>query len=105
MPACASSKNWASAMCDLVVRGDARDIAIEDGKIVAIGPELPGAAEEIDARGLHAFPAGVRLYARIVALPGPADGGGRQRPPWLDGQRIGIGGYSKLRPGSRQYSS
>src|ERR1700735_2605919 len=43
-------------MPDLVVRGDATDIAIEDGKIVAIGPQLPGAAEEIDARGLHVFP-------------------------------------------------
>jgi allantoinase len=43
-------------MADLVVRGDTQDIAIEDGKIVAIGPELPGAAEEIDARGLHVFP-------------------------------------------------
>jgi allantoinase len=42
-------------MPDLVVRGDALDIAIEDGKIVAIGPELPGAADEIDARGLHVF--------------------------------------------------
>ncbi len=43
-------------MPDLVVRGDSTDIAIEDGKIVAIGPELPGAADEIDARGLHVFP-------------------------------------------------
>jgi allantoinase len=43
-------------MPDLVVRCDMRDIAIEDGKIAAIGPELPGAAEEIDARGLHVFP-------------------------------------------------
>jgi allantoinase len=43
-------------MPDLLVRGDALDIAIEDGKIVASGPELPGAAEEIDARGLHIFP-------------------------------------------------
>ena len=43
-------------MPDLVIRGDAQDIAIEDGKIVAIGPELPSAAEEIDARGLHVFP-------------------------------------------------
>jgi allantoinase len=43
-------------MPDLVVRGDALDIAIDDGKIVAIGPELPGAADEIDARGLHVFP-------------------------------------------------
>jgi allantoinase len=43
-------------MRDVVVRGDTEDIAIEDGKIVAIGPELPGAAEEIDAHGLHVFP-------------------------------------------------
>ncbi|MGP0070647.1 MAG: allantoinase AllB [Bryobacteraceae bacterium] len=43
-------------MPDLVVRCDTRDIAIEDGKITAIGPELPGATEEIDARGLHVFP-------------------------------------------------
>lgn len=43
-------------MPDLVIRGDTQDIAIEDGKIAAIGPELPGAAQEIDARGLHVFP-------------------------------------------------
>jgi allantoinase len=43
-------------MLDLVVRGDTADIAIEDGQIVAIGPQLPGAAEEIDARGLHILP-------------------------------------------------
>src|SRR5271166_5617906 len=43
-------------MPDLVIRGDAQDIAIEDGKITAIGPQLPGAAEEIDARGLRVFP-------------------------------------------------
>ncbi|HTC89458.1 MAG TPA: allantoinase AllB [Bryobacteraceae bacterium] len=43
-------------MPDLVVRGDTEDIAIEDGKIVAIGPDLAGGTEEIDARGLHLFP-------------------------------------------------
>jgi allantoinase len=51
-------------MPDLVVRNGTlaidglpqADIAIEDGKIVAIGPELPGGADEIDARGLHLFP-------------------------------------------------
>jgi allantoinase len=51
-------------MPDLVVRGATlvrnglapADIAVEDGKIAAIGPELPGAAVEIDARGLHLFP-------------------------------------------------
>src|SRR5271170_172597 len=43
-------------MADLIVRRDAEDIAIEDGKIIAIGPDLPGAREEIDACGLHVFP-------------------------------------------------
>jgi allantoinase len=51
-------------MPELVVRGGTLitkglpqgDIAIEDGKIAAIGPQLPGAAEEIDARGFHVFP-------------------------------------------------
>jgi allantoinase len=51
-------------LADLVVRGGVliaaglpqADIAIADGKIVAIGPELPGAAQEIDASGLHVFP-------------------------------------------------
>jgi allantoinase len=50
------SNGWSSAMPDLVVRGDTEDIAIENGKIVAVGPELPGAAKEIDARELHVFP-------------------------------------------------
>ena len=43
-------------MADTVLRGDTLDIALEDGKIVTIAPELPGAAQEIDARGLHVFP-------------------------------------------------
>jgi allantoinase len=43
-------------MADLVVRGTHADIAIEDGRIAAIGPELPGGKAEIDARGLHVFP-------------------------------------------------
>jgi allantoinase len=58
-------KNWNSAMPEVVVRGGTlvteglpqADIAIEDGRIVAIGADLSGAAaEEIDARGLHVFP-------------------------------------------------
>jgi allantoinase len=51
-------------MPDLVVRGATvvtaglpqADIAIKDGRITAIGPELPGGPNEIDARGLHVFP-------------------------------------------------
>ena len=51
---------------DLVIRGGTvvlpgvfpaeADVAITDGLIEAIGPELPGAAEEIDARALHVLP-------------------------------------------------
>src|SRR5260221_12494163 len=52
-------------MPDVVIRGaklvmpdgviDA-DIPMEDGLFSAIGPELPGCAHEIDARGLTVFP-------------------------------------------------
>ena len=52
-------------MADLVIRGGTlvtpeglrpADIALEDGHIAAIGPELPGVTREIDARGLSVFP-------------------------------------------------
>lgn len=49
-------------MHDLVIRGGtiagagAADIAVEDGEIAALGAELPGAREELDARGLTIFP-------------------------------------------------
>jgi allantoinase len=52
-------------MADCIVRGGVlvqpsgivrADLAIEGGRIVEIGPELPGGAEEIDARGLTVFP-------------------------------------------------
>jgi allantoinase len=52
-------------MTDRVIRGSSLvlpggvqqlDLAIEDGAIQAIGPDLPGARQEIDARGLHVFP-------------------------------------------------
>lgn len=51
---------------DLLIRGGAvvtpegvtpADVAIADGQIVAVGPEVVGtAAEEVDARGLHVLP-------------------------------------------------
>jgi allantoinase len=61
---CGFLNSWSNCMPDLVVRGGTLvsdvlrqlDIAIDDGKIVAIGPELPGAAAEVDARGMHVFP-------------------------------------------------
>src|SRR5258707_7931839 len=58
-------------MAEVVVRGGTlvtpddllrADVAIEDGKIQAIGPELPGGAEEIAARGLHVFPAVIDVH-------------------------------------------
>src|SRR5258708_29848852 len=58
-------------MADLILRGGTlvtpeglqkADRAIEDGKIQSIGPELPGAKQEIDARGLHVFPAVIDVH-------------------------------------------
>jgi allantoinase len=58
-------------MPELIIRGGTlvtpdgllrADVAIGDGKIQAIGPELPGGVEEIDARGLHVFPAVIDVH-------------------------------------------
>lgn len=38
------------------------DVAIADGKIQAIAPELPGGKDEIDATGLHLFPAVIDIH-------------------------------------------
>lgn len=58
-------------MSDLVIRGSTLvlpdklqvlDVAVEDGVISKIGPDLPGAAEEIDAQGLHVFPGVIDIH-------------------------------------------
>ena len=58
-------------MAELILRGGTivtpeglsrADLAIEDGKIQAIGAELPGGAAEIDAAGLHVFPAVIDVH-------------------------------------------
>jgi allantoinase len=58
-------------MTDRVIRGGSLvlpggvqqlDLAIEDDAIQAIGHELPGARQEIDARGLHVFPAVIDVH-------------------------------------------
>lgn len=58
-------------MPDLVIRGGAlvladgvhqADLTIEDGVISEIGPDLPGASEEINARGLHVFPGVIDIH-------------------------------------------
>jgi allantoinase len=61
-------------LTDLVVRGGLvvtaesaviADIAIEDGRISAIAPELPGAAKEISARGLTVFPGLIDIHVHL----------------------------------------
>ncbi|MCU1338425.1 MAG: allB 2 [Bryobacterales bacterium] len=57
-------------MADVVIRGGTLvsegmrqfDVAIQDGRIEAIGRDLPGAKEEIDARGLHVFPGVIDVH-------------------------------------------
>src|SRR5579872_4677337 len=58
-------------MGELIVRGGTlvtpqgllrADIAIDNGTIQSIGPELRGGTEEIDARGLHVFPAVIDVH-------------------------------------------
>jgi allantoinase len=65
------SINWSVRMPELVIRGGTlvtpegllrADVAIEGGRIQAIAPELPGGADEIDARGLHVFPAMIDVH-------------------------------------------
>ena len=48
------------------------DIAVEDGRIVAIAPELPSSGEEIDARGLHILPGVIDIHVHFNE-PGRAD--------------------------------
>jgi len=66
---------------DLIVRGGevataadrfAADIAVSDGRIVAIGEGLAGAEREIDARGLLVLPGGIDSHCHIEQ---PSSGG------------------------------
>ena len=43
----------------------AADVAIEDGRIQAVAPELPGARQEIDARGLTIFPGLIDVHVHF----------------------------------------
>ena len=38
------------------------DVAVDAGRIAAIGQELPGGRDEIDARGLHVLPAAIDVH-------------------------------------------
>jgi allantoinase len=76
---------------DLVIRGATvvlpgvfpvvADVAITDGAIEAIGPELPGASEELDARGLHLLPGVIDAHVHFNE-PGRTDWEG-----WATGTR------------------
>jgi len=60
-------------MLDLIVRGDAGDVGVEDGRIAALGPELAGPARcELDARGLLVLPGAVDVHVHLND-PGRAD--------------------------------
>ena len=60
-------------MIDLIVRGDERDIAVEDGVIARIAPEIgEPAREEVDARGLHVLPGAIDAHVHFND-PGRAD--------------------------------
>ena len=62
-------------MSDLVIRGGTvvtssflglADVAVEDGQVSAVGPNLNVAAgEEIDATGLHVFPGGIDSHVHF----------------------------------------
>ncbi|PYR96013.1 MAG: allantoinase, partial [Acidobacteria bacterium] len=61
-------------MTDVVVRGgtvvtpegvNPADLAIEDGVISGIGPELAGGFQEIDARGLFVFPGMIDVHVHF----------------------------------------
>jgi allantoinase len=58
---------------DLLIRGDAGDVAVADGRIVAVGRELAGPArEELDARGVLVLPGVVDAHVHLNE-PGRAD--------------------------------
>ena len=59
-------------MPDLIIRGAENDIAIEDGLIAAIAPDLSGGGREIDARRLAVLPGVIDVHVHFNE-PGRAD--------------------------------
>ena len=59
-------------MPDLVIRGAQSDIAVEDGIITAIGPDLPAGQREIDARSLAILPGIIDVHVHFNE-PGRAE--------------------------------
>ena len=50
---------------DLVIRGTSVDIGVEDGRIAAIGPDLPAGRTEIDARSLAVLPGVIDVHVHF----------------------------------------
>jgi allantoinase len=50
---------------DLVVRGDAWDVAVEGGLVAEVGPGLAPGREEVDARGLLVLPGAVDAHVHL----------------------------------------
>ncbi len=60
-------------MVELLIRGDAFDIAVEEGAIIEVGPELVCVAKrEVDARGLLILPGGIDVHVHFNE-PGRAE--------------------------------
>lgn len=68
-------------MTELVIRGgqvvtpvgiSMADVAVSDGVISAVGPNLPSAPDEIDATGLHVLPGGIDSHVHFNE-PGHTD--------------------------------
>ncbi len=57
---------------DLVVRGDAWDVAVVDGVVAEVAPGLPAGRREIDARGHLVMPGAVDAHVHLND-PGRAD--------------------------------
>lgn len=57
---------------DLVIRGDTWDVAVRDGVVAEVGPELAGGRAEIDARGHLVMPGAVDPHVHLDD-PGRAD--------------------------------
>src|SRR5262249_48350696 len=62
---------WKPCMAELIIRGGTvvtcdrvqrAEVHIVNGTIAEVAPELPGAQTEIDARGLHVFPALIDVH-------------------------------------------
>ena len=75
---------------DLIFRGgtlvtaegpEEADLAVEDGRIAAISPDLEGTArEEVDATGLHLLPGAIDAHATSASRGAPTGKASRRAP-------------------------